>query len=230
MPRAGLVVALIGAVGLFIYSRASAATVYEDGTTEAGDAIPMDAPADVYSENPVPYNGSDPMPAPDLTTIADPVQAFLYMIISCEHSGDDVRTGRAFRVFYGGSTFSDMSDHPVITGEKKGVPLPDHMCVNAGINPPCVSTAAGAFQMTKPTWLAFRGPGDQFDEPGQVNAARRILDNLGATAAIHHGDIAGAIRLAGQRWASLPGARGAQPQRSMAFALGAFNDAAARLA
>lgn len=154
--------------------------------------------------------------------------AFLFMIRCCEHSAADVAEGVDYQTFYGGARFWDLSDHPVITGEMQGVPLPAQMCINAGFKSGvCVSTAAGAYQFTRPTWVSVRAQGARlpdFTPESQDAGALRLLEQIGALAAIDRGDVRGAIALAGKRWASLPGAIGKQGQRSYDFALSKFNE------
>lgn len=165
-------------------------------------------------------------PSIDMPDTSDPernLRAFLYMLRSAEHKFPDdvVDSDNSYQVFFGGSYFHNISDHPVLTGEKRGVPLSDSICQKAGYRSGCVSTAAGAYQITKPTWQGLRSIPPRlpdFSPASQDEAARRLLDQIGALPYIERGDFATAIRVAGQRWASLPGARGGQKQRSPAFA------------
>lgn len=226
--QARAALALVGVAGLaalLLSDRASPVTVYDDGSAE----IPLDAgdPVNTPGDNWAPGDDSYPSDAPIMTPEADPVASFLYMLRSCEHNALDVASGADYATFYGGSRFKDFSNHPVITGEKVGVPLPPAMCVAAGISSgKCVSTAAGGYQITVPTWRAYglaRGETD-FSPEAQDRTAVRILDDLGATPAIERGDIETAIQLAGKRWASLPGALGGQSQKSIQFALAKFNE------
>jgi muramidase (phage lysozyme) len=166
----------------------------------------------------------------------DPLSAFLYMIRSSEHLLGDVKTGNDYRTFFGGARFFDFSDHPVITGELKGVPLKPEWCRAAGYpSGRCVSTAAGAYQFTRPTWDDGKGGGlraagrwgprlPDFSPANQDEAARRLLSRLGVPARLATGDLQGAIAAASARWASLPGSTSGQPQKSMAFALAKFNE------
>ena len=178
---------------------------------------------DISYETPLIDNLSSPnIDMPDISDPERNLRAFLYMLRSAEHRfPDDVENDNAYQVFFGGSYFNNISDHPVLTGEKRGVPLPDGVCQRAGYKSGCVSTAAGAYQLTKPTWQGLRSIPPRlpdFSPSSQDEAARRLLDQIGALPYIERGDFATAIRIAGQRWASLPGARGGQKQRSPAFA------------
>ncbi len=137
--------------------------------------------------------------------------AFLYMIRRAEHNAHDAQTGNAYNVVYGGATFRNMADHPAITGEWSGKTLSDAMCARAGYGPGCVSTAAGAYQIIKPTWMRVRRPGawgaalTDFSAPAQDEAARRLLIEQNALDMVRAGDLAGAVYRVAPVWASLPG-------------------------
>lgn len=162
---------------------------------------------------------------------SDNLSAFLYAIRMCEHLPRDVATGDDYRTFYGGSRFFSFADHPVITGEKEGVRLPAEWCRRAGIaSGVCVSTAAGAYQFTRPTWAEFRAAGTwgprlpDFSPASQDEAARRVLQRIGALAAVERGDLATALQRASVRWASLPGSTSGQPQKTLTYFASKFND------
>lgn len=158
------------------------------------------------------------------------LRAFLRMISVAETGKSRVNAGTNYNVFYGGSTFSNLSDHPVITGEKAGVRLPDSWCRKAGLNPGCVSTAAGAYQIIRPTWENVRRAGTwgpaltDFSPASQDEAARRILSRIGALAAIESNDFDQAVWLASTQWASLPGSYAGQPTISGETATAIYNE------
>lgn len=159
----------------------------------------------------------------------DRLSAFLYMIRTAEH-GQWRPDADRYTTFYSGLRFSNLADHPVITGERQGVRLPDRFCRAAGLSPGCVSTAAGAYQIIRPTWIRVRAAGawgprlPDFGVDSQDEAARRILMQSGALARLDAGDVEGAIRRAATQWASLPGSTSGQPQKSMAQALAYYQD------
>lgn len=159
-----------------------------------------------------------------------PLSAFLWMIRNAEHTRDNAVSGRAYNTFFGGAQFYDMSEHPVITGEMSGVRLSDQMCRNAGFSPGCVSTAAGAYQIIRPTWQRVRAAGawgprlDDFGPDSQDEAARRILLSAGALPLIEAGDIEGAVRVASKQWASLPYSTAGQPLRGLGEALAWYQE------
>lgn len=175
--------------------------------------------------------GTGDFSMPDLAnaTVDQIRAAVLYMIRSCEHSASDVASGMDYQTFYGGARFQDMSDHPLNTGEMQGVPLPAQVCINAGFSDGvCVSTAAGGYQFTKPTWNEIRDYGGthlpDFTPESQDVAALRLLSKIGALPLIDAGNIQAALPKIGTRWASIPGALGKQGQRSLDFALSKFNE------
>lgn len=157
------------------------------------------------------------------------LKALLYAIRTAEH-GAWVNDGLRYFRFYGGSGFSGTLDHPVATGEKTGVKLPDHYCRGAGLSPGCVSTAAGAYQIILPTWRRYRASGrwgprlNDFSVASQDEAARRILQDIGAIALLNAGNIEGAITRAGSQWASLPGSTSGQPKKSMEWVMAHYQD------
>jgi lysozyme len=138
-----------------------------------------------------------------------------------------------YRVCYGYKhTIVSFKDHPSITGEWMGEKLPDWMCRNAGQGPGCVSTAAGAYQMIRPTWRGIRDrlrlP--SFDPEYQDRAALYLIANRGALEDVHAGRIKTAIAKCSAEWASLPGNFAGQPQRRQDDLLAAFEQAGGRLA
>lgn len=185
-----------------------------------------------YLPDPIEPPGYIENGGPDMGSISANRAAFLYMIRSCEHRfPDDVENDAAYNTFYGGSRFTNMSSHPVLTGEKKGVPLPERFCRAAGYSSGvCVSTAAGAYQITKPTWQAVAGkypPLPDFSPASQDEAALRILASIGALKYVDAGDFATAVQVASKTWASLPGSRAGQHVRDPQFVQARLNEALA---
>lgn len=155
------------------------------------------------------------------------INAFLYAIRRSEHMQRDVDRGLDFFTYYGGSRFNDLRDHPVLTGEKQGIPLPDDYCVAAGMGPGCVSTAAGAFQINRPTWVRVRSKEPRipdFSPSSQMEAARRLLVEKGADKLIAQGRIEEAVYRVAPIWASLPGSTSKQPGRSIADVMSYYQD------
>jgi muramidase (phage lysozyme) len=214
MNRTALAALVLAAV-LFWPRRASAET--DPATNDTAPIQPQaaDNPDAVILQNEV----IQPM------TLPVDVNAFLYMIRSCEHRfPTDVVDDDCYEIFYGGTRFADLSDHPVITGELAPVPLPDAMCRAAGLKSPCYSTAAGAYQFIRPTWTRLRNKLnlDDFGFASQDRAALELLDESGILSLIEEGQIESAIRKSSKIWASLPGNAYQQNPKAMRFALDRF--------
>ncbi len=90
-----------------------------------------------------------------------------------------------------------------------------------------ISTAAGRYQIIKPTWLTCKaalGLKD-FTGPSQDNAAIWLIDQKGALGLVQSGRLVEAIGLCHGIWASLPGSMSGQPQKTMAQLVNAYRDA-----
>lgn len=138
-----------------------------------------------------------------------------------------------YRVCYGyRHTIRSLAEHPSISGEWRGEKLPDAICRNAGLKPGCVSTAAGAYQLIRPTWTGVRNrlrlP--DFEAGSQDRAALYLIANCGALEDVHHGRVQTAIAKCAREWASLPGNTAGQPQRKTEQLLAAFEGAGGHLA
>ena len=172
-----------------------------------------------------------PETPPSVETREQRLDAFLWMIGAAETTPAAMINGDAYFLFYGMTLFSDTSDHPAITGERRGVPLPDEWCAAAGFGPGCVSTAAGAWQINAPTWREVRAAGvwgprlPDFSPESQREAARRVLILAGALDYVYAGDFDRALQYASKRWASLAGSKAGQPTRSYERLAGFYNQA-----
>jgi muramidase (phage lysozyme) len=158
------------------------------------------------------------------------LQAFLATL---SHSEGTDRAADPYRVTYAFKyEIHDLAYHPAEvrndgTCEWHGEKLPDAMCIAAGLHPPCVSTAAGRYQITKATWLRLKvllqlrnfGPDSQDD------CAVQLIKERGALDLIFAGEIAAAISKCSGEWASLPGSSAQQPQRTFAQLLNAYSTA-----
>lgn len=156
-----------------------------------------------------------PAPAPD--TAARNVAAFLAMIKRAE--GTSTRALDEYRVCYGyRHTIMNLRDHPAVTGEWRGERLPDAMCRNAGFGPGCLSSAAGAYQIIRGTWINLRealGLPD-FGPASQDRAAVELIRRRGALADVQAGRFADAVHKCRNEWASLPGNTFQQGPKSLA--------------
>lgn len=117
------------------------------------------------------------------------VQAFLALIRKHESNGD-------YSIIYGGQHFNDFSQHPNVR-----VPF-----FNPKTQKMDYSTAAGAYQINRPTWLMLNAISSfaDFGKESQDLAAVLLLRRSGALSAIIAGDIQGALKAASGTWASLP--------------------------
>lgn len=153
------------------------------------------------------------------------VSAFLGLIAYSEGTA-----GRAdpYRVCYAyRHTIRDLSDHPAITGEWKGEKLSDALCAGAGMRPGCVSTAAGRYQLIKPTWNGARRALNlpDFSPASQDAAAVYLIRQRGAIDDVKEGRLSVAIEKCRREWASLPGAGYGQPERRLSSLVAAFERA-----
>lgn len=207
----------------------------------AGGALLALAVPSIASASIVPSSSSSsssgeggPAPEPSSSSGADAalanVSAFLAMIQWAEGTA---RHGDPYRVLYGHGEWSGaLTDHPAELGWP-GVPLTPLQCQGAGLAPGCVSTAAGAYQITRTTWRTLRarlGLVD-FGPDAQDAAAIELLRERGALELVRAGELAAAVQLVRRVWASLPGAGYAgQAMRSFAELERSFTDAGGFLA
>lgn len=172
-------------------------------------------------------------PIPEIPTggTVTNLDAFLMMIRRSENYAEDVASGDDYSTFYGRTYFSDMTDHPVITGEKVGIKLPDEWCIAAGFGPGCVSTAAGAYQINVPTWRRIRkasgwGPYlNDFTPASQDAAAVRLIREKGALPLINSGQVEKAVFAMSPIWASLPASKSKQPKHTLSTVLAFYSNA-----
>lgn len=137
------------------------------------------------------------------------VRAFLAMIRRFESGG-------RYDVIYGGQLFSDFSKHPNMR-----VPF-----MNPRTQKRDFSTAAGAYQITFPTWLSIQAaaPFPDFLPATQDRAAIVLLRLRGALGYIIDGDFENALRVASKTWASLPYTDSKQAHVSLVLALNEYTN------
>ena len=149
-------------------------------------------------------------------------EAIAFLGLICWAEGTSAGGRDPYRVVYGyGHTLADLSDHPAITGEWAGKLLRPEYCRRAGLRPGCRSTAAGAYQINRQTWLdpALR----KLYTPHSFSPAEQdafcwhaLCRSLGIPALVGVGRIEAAITAASARWASLPRSSAGQPRKGMA--------------
>lgn len=151
----------------------------------------------------------------DQSTAARNLRAFGIMVALAE--GTEGRGGYACVYGYR-HTITDFTDHPAITREWTGEFLSDSMCKNAGFGPGCKSTAAGKYQITRPTWRDFGGKAKygSFDPDAQDACFADILKHSGALEDAKAGRVMQAVYKVRSRWASLPGNLAKQGKRTEA--------------
>ncbi|WP_229258407.1 glycoside hydrolase family 24 protein [Duganella rivi] len=135
--------------------------------------------------------------------------------------GEGTLPETGYSTLMGGGQFDNFATHPALAGWR-GTPLSDAMCANASFGPGCVSTAAGAYQINKPTWnrvAAKLGLAD-FTPESQDAAAWFLIEEKGAAADVLAGRTAEAVAKVRKIWASLPGAGYGQHEVSLT----AFNN------
>lgn len=176
---------------------------------------------------PAPANDGTSLPAPAPLDVSANVAAFLALIRTTEGTE---RAPNPYAVTYAYKVTANTdpgSRHPADPAlgvyRWRGERLPDSYCIAAGIAPPCVSTAAGAYQFIWPTWNNLSG-GSDFSPSSQDAAAIELLAQLGALAAIERGDFVGALQRASQMagWASLPYSPSGQPRVTVQQAVDIF--------
>ena len=206
-----LVVALMAAAGLWMFSRtARGASVIDDAFD--------------YGAGMIDY-GVDSMRLGE-----DNVRAFLTLI---GYSEGTEQALDPYRVVYGYKhTIRDFSDHPAVTGEWTGERLSDALCRAAGFGPGCISTAAGRYQIIRPTWLSAKsalGLTD-FTPESQDRAALWLIEQGGALDDVRAGRVGDAVSKVRRTWASLPASGWGQPERSMPSLIAAYTSAGGTLA
>jgi lysozyme len=140
-------------------------------------------------------------------TITPNQVAFLAMLRNSE--GTD-KAPNAYAVTFGNQyTITDFRDHPSVLGLWDGLPLDFLGPQYAGLK----STAAGAYQFIKPTWLGCRAKLalPDFSPASQDQAALYLIGQAGALDAIEAGNLDAAVAACRHIWASLPGGAAGQP-------------------
>ncbi|OFJ47602.1 endolysin [Janthinobacterium lividum] len=131
--------------------------------------------------------------------------------------GEGTSAGNGYSILFGGATFGSFDDHPALLGWRGGS-LSAAMCAGAGFGPGCVSTAAGAFQINKPTWLRVGGKLglSDFSPASQDAAALELIREKGALGDVRAGRVDVAVTKVSKVWASLPGAEYGQGEVKLA--------------
>jgi|SRR5579859_1682244 len=158
------------------------------------------------------------------------LSAFMTMIAVSEGTEQEPD---AYRVcFAKRHVIHDLSFHPHElrpdgTREWGGERLTDEQCANVGLSPGCISSAAGRYQLTLPTWLRVKGilKLNNFGPDSQDDACVQLLKERGALDLIFAGRVGDAIPLCHTEWASLPGSTAGQPITPFAKLINAYANA-----
>jgi lysozyme len=213
MNRATLALTLISAGALLLARSGASANVAEAGEGDYFGRLDLDVLTDRAERAYHVLTEQAAQVTPD--TAGRNISAFLTMIQQAEGTAG---RGDPYRVCYGyRHTLQSFADHPANTGEWRGERLSDSMCANAGLGPGCVSTAAGAYQIIRPTWNALKRDLklSNFEPAAQDAAAVELIRQRGALEDVKAGRIVEAINKCRNEWASLPGNFAKQGQRSV---------------
>lgn len=144
--------------------------------------------------------------------------AFLAMLRTSE--GTDL-AGDPWSVVFGYAfTITDFSDHPACLGWPGVQTKFGH------------TTAAGAYQIEKATWLGCKHELNltDFSRASQDTAVTLLIRQAGALELIEQGQIEAAIARCGHLWASLPSSTAGQPEVKLASLVDAYASAGGAVA
>lgn len=112
------------------------------------------------------------------------------------------------------------------TREWAGETLTDEQCANVGLSPGCISSAAGRYQITLPTYLRLSKLLGTvgFTPPVQDDMAIQLIKERGALDLVMGGQVTDALEKCAPEWASLPGSTSGQPQAEIADLLHTYMD------
>lgn len=233
MTRAAAALLLTGSALLLAASSRTRASIEAGEGDDLLSTFTAPAPSlDVLSDRVETFvNTMTEQPANVPQEIADAnASAFLQLLQQSEGTASQPDP---YACCYGYShTVQDMSDHPAVTGEWRGLQLSDSMCTAAGFGPGCVSSAAGAYQVVKGTWLRARNALGllDFSAASQDRAALWLVQQRGALEDVKAGRIAQAIQKCRNEWASLPGNYAKQGQRQLSQLVAWYQTAGGTLA
>lgn len=177
-----------------------------------------------------------PAPAPGLPDDGDRAARNLGAFLDAIAWAEGTEGAGGYRALFGSrpgalSLFDSFADHPAALGWP-GVRLSDDLCRAAGFGPGCVSTAAGRYQIIRPTWqrIAGRLGLQDFSPESQDAAAVELIREAGGLDHAQAGRFTDAVRAVRRVWASLPGAGYGQGERTLAELTAAYQRAGGVLA
>lgn len=216
MSAKALLILAAGAAAVYATSKAADAAAQVDGSTSLDYINPLGTLETWVNQ----YQTGSAMQSPQMA-------AALQTIARSEGTANQ---RDPYRVCYGYKhTIFNLTDHPAITGEWGGEPLDSLGAAYRGLK----STAAGKYQINKPTWMdARRALGlPDFTAASQDAAAAWLIKKAGALDAVESGDVATFVARCASRWASFAGANApGQRMHSVAALEGYFQQAGGVLA
>jgi muramidase (phage lysozyme) len=118
------------------------------------------------------------------------------------------------------------------TREWKGETLTDAQCLALGLHSGCISSAAGRYQITLPTFVRLRAilKTTGFGPQVQDDMAVQLIKEQGALDLVMGGQVTDALAKCASIWASLPGSKSGQPQAEIADLIRTYMDHGGALA
>lgn len=158
-------------------------------------------------------------------------QANLSAFLAAIRLGEGTSSANGYSILCGGGTFDDYSAHPALAGWR-GWQMPLEMARKAGYPNGAVSTAAGAFQINRPTYkrLADKLGLDDFSPNTQDRMAIELIREKGALGDVLAGRAEAAAGKVAKVWASMPGATYGQRTVSMQSFLNQYSQAGGQFA
>jgi lysozyme len=137
--------------------------------------------------------------------------------------GEGTTADDGYLILVGGGRASGFAQHPALAGWR-GWQMPLAMAQAAGYPNGAVSTAAGAYQVNRPTWVrvAPKAGVTDFSPESQDAVAWYLVGEKGAQADVLAGRIPEAVSKVRKIWASLPGAGYGQREVSLSAFLDAY--------
>jgi len=239
MKPAVLVLLAVVACGALVFASSAMASTGEDAPEGTpSNTGPEDAQAaadttfwDLYAGTLEQANPYTFIMNSSVSSAADDTQVKAFQAVIGYSEGTD-KEPDAYRVCYGyRHVIQSFADHPAITGEWRGEDISAIGTRYVGM----VSTAAGRYQINKPTWLdCKRALGlTDFTPDSQDRAMVYLVDKRGkALQAIQAGQLDKAVELCAKAklWASFPGDGAGQGERKLSSLRVAFTDNGGALA
>ncbi len=162
----------------------------------------------------------------------------LAILAMLSHSEGTDRAADPYRVCYGfpaawAHRIADLSEHPAVATPTHAIEWSGESLASLGPRYDGeVSTAAGRFQINRPSWLeGQRALGlPDFTAPSQCDWVLWKIKQLGASALLDAGEFLPVLDKLRGTWASLPGGASGQPQKTIEDLVFAYVQAGGSLA